>query len=242
MKYALVTGSTKGIGRQIGIDLLRKGCFVFFNYGHSDSAAEKLEKEIASISKNYKIIKSNLSSADSLNSFCSSIKSAAKKLDYLVLNTAITDKTPFENISFDKWNEIITTNLSMPFFIVQKLSSLLQKDGRIIFIGALLGIVPHAISVSYGISKAGLHMLAKYLVKYFAPNNITVNVIAPGFVDTPWQANKSKEHRTRIENKISLKRFALPEEISKTCLHIIDNGYINGQIIVLDGGYDYGET
>lgn len=99
-------------------------------------------------------------------------------------------------------------------------------------------MVPHAISIPYGVSKSSLGMLAKYLVKVFADRKITVNVLAPGFVETPWQMHKEQEHRQRIEDKIAVGRFATVKEISSTCLHLIDNGYINGQVIVVDGGYE----
>jgi 3-oxoacyl-[acyl-carrier protein] reductase len=88
------------------------------------------------------------------------------------------------------------------------------------------------------VSKAGLHFLAQSLVKIFANRNITVNVIAPGFINTSWQESKLPEHRQRIEDKIALKRFGEPEEVAKVCINIVDNDYINGAIINVDGGYD----
>lgn len=102
-----------------------------------------------------------------------------------------------------------------------------------------MGIHPHAMSISYGVSKAGLHFLTKYLVKYFGDRNITVNAICPGFVDTPWQKNKTLDHRERIEDKIALGRFAEPEEIAQLVNSVLENGYINGSILNIDGGYDF---
>lgn len=238
-KYALVTGSTKGIGKQIAEDLLKKEYFVILNYSKSDSDAAKTKRELTKISKKFAIIKADLSDLKAINVLAKKIKFITASIDYLVLNAGATERKPFEKLTIKDWNKVFNTNLTVPFFLIQKLNKSIRKNGRIIFIGSILGIVPHSVSIPYGISKAGAHILAKYLVKIFADRNITVNAVAPGFVDTQWQKNKTSAQRKNIENKIALKRFAEPEEISKTVMHIIDNGYINGQTIIIDGGYDY---
>lgn len=239
MKYAVVTGATKGIGKQIGIDLLKLGYFVIFNYGHDDSIIEDLNLELLRISDKFKIIKNDCSNIEKISSFVKEVSNINKYIDVLILNAATTDRTNFENLTIEQWNNVLTTNLTSPCFLVQKFKHLIRKNGNIIFTGSLLGTVPHAISIPYGVSKAGLHMLAKYLVKEFCEENIRVNVVAPGFVETPWQRNKPKDLRKRIEGKIALHRFATPEEISDVILFIINNNYINGAIMKIDGGYVY---
>lgn len=236
-KYSLITGSTKGIGKQIAIDLLKENIYVILNYAHSDSEAKKTRDQLSKISNDFSIIKSDLSLLDNLNAFIESVKKITHRIDYLILNAAITKRSSFEEVTVDDWMHVFNANLNIPFFIIQRLNSILQDNGNIIFIGALLGITPHATSIPYGVSKSSLGMLAKYLVRVFAQRKITVNVIAPGFVDTSWQNEKSPALRKKIENKISLKRFAKPEEISDTCLHLLKNSYINGQTILIDGGY-----
>jgi 3-oxoacyl-[acyl-carrier protein] reductase len=237
-KYALITSSTSGIGKAIGKLLLTNGYYVFFNYSKNEENRYKLEQEISEFKGQYSIIKADLSDYNSIYVLFNEINKITNILDCIVLNTAITNRKSFEDISFNEWNIVMDTNLNIPFFIVQKFSKMIKNDGRIIFIGALMGIVPHAISIPYSVSKAGLHMLAKSLVKVFKDRNITVNVIAPGFINTNWQLSKSTEHRKRIEDKIALKRFGCPEEVAKVCLNIIDNDYINGAVINIDGGYD----
>lgn len=238
-KYALITGSTKGIGKQIAIDLLKRNYFVILNYSNDDSVIKLLRKELDTISSKYKIIKHDLSKIDELSEFTDKVTAITKTLDVIILNTAITNRKEFRKIEPSEWNKVINTNLTSPFFILQKLDKYINENGNIIFIGALMGTVPHAISIPYGVSKAGLHMLGKYLVKIFCDRKITVNVIAPGFVDTPWQKNKPESLRKKIEGKIALHRFATPDEISLSCMHLIDNKYINGAILNLDGGYSY---
>lgn len=239
IKYALVTGSTKGIGKEIAFDLLRKGYFVFFNYSCDDSIIEELENEIILISSEFVIIKCDLAKQDSYLAFVEAIRSITQNLDVVVFNMAITNRKDFFSIRQDEWNDVITANLSIPFFILQAIGKSINTGGNIIFIGALLGIVPHALSISYGVSKAGLHMLSKYLVKVFAEQEITVNTIAPGFIETPWQNDKPDDIRSNIEKKIALHRFGTVQEVSKVCMLLLDNRYINGQVIVVDGGYCY---
>lgn len=241
MKTAVVTASTKGIGKAIGISLLKKECFVFFSYDKDEAAAEKLTEELnEKYSGMFMIMKADLSSLDGMNQMVATVQKKTSAIDYLVLNTGTTDRTPFQNITVEEWNRVMDTNLSIPFFTVQKLANNINRDGRIIFIGSLMGQIPHAMSVSYGVSKAAIHFLSKSLVKEFCDErNITVNCIVPGFVDTLWQLKKDPAQRERIENKTALHRFALPEEIADLCMSIIGNGYINGAEINIDGGYSY---
>jgi 3-oxoacyl-[acyl-carrier protein] reductase len=238
IKFALVTSSTRGIGKSIGIELLNKGYYVFFNYVNNDEDAYKLKQELVRFDGKYSIIKTDLSNLDGVDVIYDDIIKITNNLDCIVLNTGVTNYKSFKDLTPDDWNKVINTNLNVPFFLIQKLSDNIVYDGRIIFIGAILGLIPHGISIPYSVSKAGLTILAKSLVKYFKNKNITVNVIAPGFIDTSWQLLKDKDHRKRIENKIALNRFGYPEEVAKTCMHIIDNQYINGAVICVDGGYD----
>jgi 3-oxoacyl-[acyl-carrier protein] reductase len=236
-KYALITGSTKGIGKQIAIDLIREGHFVILNYAHSDIDAEKAKIELNEISDQFRIVKADLATMAGLGFLLKEIEKITPVMDYLILNAGATDRSAFNDITVDNWNAIVNTTLTIPFFLIQKLEKCIRANGRVIFIGSVLGRIPHAVSISYGVSKSALEMLAKYLVPIFSPRSITVNVVAPGFTDTEWQATKKPPQRKRIEDTISLKRFASVWEISSTCIHLINNGYITGQTIVVDGGY-----
>lgn len=240
-KTAIITGSTKGIGLAIAQSLLSRGCKVILNYAHDDQEANRLNialKEQHGPDK-FIIIKADLSTHSGLEQFTTATHEFSQTFDYLILNTAITDKTPFQEITTTNWHKVIDTNLNIPFFLVQRFSPKMQDYGKIIFIGAILGIYPHAMSISYGVSKAAVHFLARSLVKEFADRKITVNVIAPGFVNTPWQKDKQPEHRKRVEDKIALGRFAEDQEIAHMVSAVLDNDYINGAIIQMDGGYCY---
>jgi 3-oxoacyl-[acyl-carrier protein] reductase len=237
----VVTGSVKGIGKSIGLKLLKKGYFVIFNYANDDVAANKLKEELSENKfTDFAIVKCDLSSTDGAKQFLEKCLGFSKSFDYLVLNAGCTDRTRFGEITEDAWDKVMNTNLTVPFFLVQNFSPYINdKVGRIIFIGSKMGVAPHAMSISYGVSKAGVHFLAKSLVKEFAERKITVNAIAPGFIDTPWQKEKPAEQRARIEAKTALNRFGLPEEIADAVDMIIENHYINGTVLEIDGGYDF---
>lgn len=236
-KTAVITGGTKGIGKSIVMRLLNDGYKVVVNYGNSDSDAFEMMEELKEYKQNIILNKSDLSNLDGLNNFIECINDNFNTIDVLILNAGVTKREELEDITFDSWNYVMNTNLNIPFFIIQKMNNKISNNGKIIFISSVLGIKPDSISIQYGVSKAALISLTKYLVKYFVDRNITVNSICPGFVDTSWQLKKTAEHRKRIEDKIPLKRFAMPDEVAKTCIFLIENDYITGQNIIVDGGY-----
>jgi 3-oxoacyl-[acyl-carrier protein] reductase len=235
MKTALITGSTKGIGKEIGLDLLDRDYHVIFN-GHSIESCWTLKKQLDDymVKKgDYQIIRADLSYIEEIEKITKYIKN----LDVLILNAGITDRTPFGKIALENWNHVLNVNLTNQFFLIQELRNKINFDGKIIFISSISGIVPDAISISYGVSKAAIHMLVLYLAKEFAAQKITVNAIAPGYIMTDWHKNKSKEQLKRIAKKCLAGRLGTPEEVSKAVMAVIDNDFINGQVIRVDGGF-----
>lgn len=237
-KYALVTASTKGIGKAIGKVLLEKDYYVFFNYANNDVNASLFEKELLAYKDKYFIIKADLSKYEGIDILINCITSVTSSIDCIILNAGDTCKVPFNEIRPEQWEKVIATNVNIPFFTIQKMDHLLKDNGRIIFISSHLGVFPHATSIPYSVSKAANIMLARSLVKVYKSRGITVNAVAPGFVNTDWHKTKESDHKKRIENKIALGRFAYPEEIASICAHIIENEYLNGAVLQIDGGYD----
>ena len=226
-KTALVTGSTSGIGLAIAKSLLDLGCFVFLNYSRSDDSAQNVKSDLDVCHKGkFEIIKADLSSETEVDFLTEFVKGKVDKLDYIILNLGITCRGDFSTLTRNDWSRVINTNLSMPFFLLQNFDGMMGDYGRVVFIGSVLGIYPHSVSIPYGVTKAAIHFMVQTLVKYFATRFITVNAIAPGFVDTDWHALKSQELRKKIESKIALKRFATPSEISALCVSVIENDYI----------------
>jgi NAD(P)-dependent dehydrogenase (short-subunit alcohol dehydrogenase family) len=237
---ALVTGTSRGIGLAVTRMLLERGCRVVGAYGHDDAAAQKAVDSLGSLARNFTLVKTDLGHIEGVESLADKVESMGGGLTCLVSNVGITDKTPFGDVVLERWEEVIRTNLTIPFFLVQRLAGFMRdREGRIVFIGAVMGMRPHPMSYSYGVSKAGLHFLAQCLVKTMSPRGITVNVVAPGFVETAMQAGKARDHRLRIENRIALRRFACPEEVAAVVESLIQQEYVTGQILSVDGGYDF---
>lgn len=225
MKYALVTGSTKGIGKAIAEQLSQNGYVVLSN-----------GREVQANCKNY--IQADLSDMDGVKSLIDGVLQYTEQLDCLVLNVGATCRKSFGDIEYEDWQKVMDTNVNMPFMLIQGLYEHLAKNGNIVFIGSAMGVKPHATSIPYGVSKAAINMMAQCLVREVAERGVRVNVICPGFIDTEWQKEKPKWLRDRITEKTAMKRFGTPEEVAALCLAICKNTYVNGAIISVDGGYD----
>ena len=239
-KFAVVTGGTRGIGRAISERLLREGYSVVAVYAGNDQAAQTMAEDNGGYKDRLYLIRQDVSSYESACALAEKIKQICERVDVLVCNSATTDFTAFEGITPESWMRVMNVNLNGPFFLIQQMASAMRDDtGRVILLGSHVGNYPHARSVSYGVSKAGVHALARYLVKYFSPRGITVNCIVPGTIETSWHDEKTPEHRKRIEDKIALHRFGDPKEIAELCMAIIRNQYINGALLDIDGGYSY---
>lgn len=238
MKYAVITGGTKGIGEAIAELLLEKGYFVIVNYSSDVESARDFEKANERYFDRLKIIKQELSCYDDVERFVLQIRRISSNITALILNVGVTDRTGIYEISPKSWEYVMNTNVNVPFYMIQKLGLSIEDNvGRIIFIGSVCGQLPHSVSVSYGVSKAAVHQMSKELVKFFSPRGITVNTVVPGFIDTPRQKVKTQEQRGRIEQKTALKRFGEPEEVASLCYEVINNSYINGACLNIDGGY-----
>ena len=235
MKYALVTGSTTGIGLAVTRELFNNGFFVYMHYFHDISAEDD---EIIAPDKR-RLVKADLSTPEGAGILTDEIVKEDIKLDAVVLNAGVSCRKPFGQVSYDDWNEVMNVNVNSSFQLCQQLYPHITDSGSITFIGSDMGIYPHAISHVYSVSKAASHMLAQSLVKEFSEQGIRVNVIAPGFIDTDWQNEKPQWLREKIEEKIALKRFGTPNEVADACMFLVNNSYMNGAILQIDGGYCY---
>ena len=225
MKYALVTGSSRGIGHAIAERLSESGRVVFRN-GRSAGGGPNF-------------IQADLSTLGGVNLLADAVLERVPALDCVVLNAGATCRKSFGEIEYPDWQSVMDTNVNMPFFLIQRLADRISDGGSVMFISSAMSLKPHATSVPYGVTKAAVNMLAQCLVKELAPRGVRVNVICPGFIDTEWQKEKPEWLRTKIESKIALKRFGLPEEIADMCLRMAENAYINGAVVPVDGGYDF---
>ncbi len=240
MKHAFISGSTKGIGLSIGKGLLDLGYYVYFNFPPTDCDFTEFKQKIGDdYHGHYSLIEADVSNISCIEIIHKEILAVNKTLDLIVFNAGITDRSAFKEISFDSWMKIQDVSVNIPVFLLQKFFPIIPDNGNVVFIGSMLGDIPHSSSLSYGVSKGAIHALVRNLVKFFAAKQVRVNGVAPGFIDTQWQKSKAPEIRERIEKKIALKRFGSPDNVRDLVLQIIDNNYINGSILRIDGGYNF---
>ncbi len=237
MKNAIVTGGTKGIGLGIVKALLREGYFVYLTYANDQAAAQAAERELTLISTSFSVLQVNQADQEAMHSFTQSL--AGTPIHCIVCNAGTTVRKSTPNLTDEDWYRMMQVNVNSHFFLLRDLWQQIQPDSRLIFIGSMMAIEPHATSLPYAVTKAALHAMTKNLVKDFDGTGTTVNVIAPGFVGTDWQKNKPQEIRERICAKTAIHRFATIDEIADTALFLIHNPFVNGAVIEVSGGYNY---
>ena len=239
MDFALATGATSGMGRAIAETLLEDGSFVFLNYAHDTDRAERLCTELAAHRGRFEPCRADLSTYQGAESLISEMRERKVQLKYLVLCFGLTDRTHFADITVEAWERVMRANVNVPFFLIQGLhtAGILASGASILCVSSLMASIPHSTSLSYGVSKAAVSALCKNLVKFLAPSDIRINAIEPGFIDTPWQSQKSPEHRRRIEDKTALGRFGKASEVADMSLAILKNNYLTGSAIQISGGY-----
>lgn len=240
-RLAVITGGTKGLGRAIAERLLAEGFDVLLTFANDEIRAKSMQAELCARygDSDVAILRADASTLDSIDAIDSYLTSSGQRIGTLILNAGLTDRKSFEEIDVESWDRVLRANLDVPVFTIQRFIDRFAPGGSIVFTGSLMGIQPHSMSLSYGVSKSAIHALVKNLVKFLAPKGIRVNAVAPGFIDTEWQLEKPADVRDSINTKISLGRFATPQEVTDPYMMLINNSYITGETITIDGGYSY---
>ncbi|MDR1344413.1 MAG: SDR family oxidoreductase [Tannerellaceae bacterium] len=240
-KRILITGGTKGIGRAVALALAGEGYDLMLTYAADDMAASGFKREIAGLfpSCDAVVLKADVSCRKSIDVIADCLSGDDRTLEAVVFNAGLTCRTPFEEMGIDEWEKVFWGNVHFPVFLLQKIIGRINKGGSVVFTGSLMGIEPHSVSLAYGVTKSAVHALVRNLVKMLAPYGIRVNGVAPGFVETVWHDSKPLEIRRSIEGKIALGRFCKADELAGIYRMLIENSYLNGEIIVADGGYSY---
>jgi 3-oxoacyl-[acyl-carrier protein] reductase len=242
-KITVITGGTSGIGRGIAEKILAESAKedrIFVTYGHDEKKAAVFRDSLPEEKKSQVILmKADMSSYDEMMAFVEELKKRADHIDWLVSNAGISTYAKYEDYSFEEWTRIVNTNLSVPVFMVKELRPMMVEGGSVLFTGSYAGQQAYSSSLVYGVTKAAIHFLTKSLVKEFEPKGITVNAIAPGFIQTPWHENRTPESYERINRKIALHRFGEIKDVADMAYSILTNNYMNGSIVDIHGGYDY---
>ncbi|KHS55889.1 3-ketoacyl-ACP reductase [Terrisporobacter othiniensis] len=240
-KTALITGSSRGIGREIARLFAKNNYNVVINYNNSEEEAKKLLDELTNDGCSVKIFKADISNVNEANALVNFTIGNFEKIDVLVNNTGISRFNLFTDISYDEWHEVMNVNLNSVFYVTQKALQymLSEHSGKIINISSIWGMVGAANEVHYSTSKAALIGMSKALAKELGPSNIQVNVIAPGVIETDMLKEVDDDTIEMLKYETPLMRIGKPIDIARCALFLASEGgdFITGQVISSNGGF-----
>lgn len=233
-KIILISGASRGIGKQTAIDLCKSGYTVIVNYNQSKESAMELKEQF-----NIDIFKADISNSTEINQLTNYVLNKYKKIDVLINNAGISQTKLFTDITDNDWNNMINTNLYSCFKLTQNClpNMIHNKSGCIINISSMWGQVGASCESLYSITKAGIDAMTKSLAKELGPSGIRVNSIAPGFIDTDMNKCYSKEDVQNIINDTPLETIGKTTDISKCIKWLIEDNFTTGQIISVNGGF-----
>lgn len=238
-KVAIITGSSRGIGKAIALEFAKEGASIVINYSKDIEGAEKTLKELKEIGVSAIAIKKDVSTFESAEEIVNETIAHFGKVDILVNNAAVSTIGLFMDASKEEINKIMCTNLYGPLYLSRNvIRHMIGRGGVILNISSMWGEVGASCEVLYSTSKGGINLFTKALAKEMAPSNIRVNAIAPGVIDTKMNSFLSEEDRKALEEEIPMERFGLPSEIGKTAVFLCsdESSYITGQVLRVDGG------
>ena len=238
-KVAIITGASRGIGREIAIVLAKKGIKVIANYNNSMQKAIELKNELKSSNIDIDIFKADVSKREEVKNLVKFVLDKYKKIDILINNAGISEYKLFTEETDEDWNKVINNNLYSAFIMCQEVSKNMihNKSGCIINISSIWGQVGASLEVLYSISKAGMNGLTKALAKELGQSNIRVNSIAPGIINTDMNGNLTEDELKQICEDIPLRKIGHVQDIKKCVGWLIEDNYTTGQILSINGGW-----
>ena len=239
-KVAVVTGASRGIGRAIACELAKRGIYVVINYAGSKEKAEEVKAEIEADGGEAETVQCNVADFEACQTFLKDVAKQHGHIDILVNNAGITKDGLLMGMREEDFAKVLDTNLKGTFNCIRHVSRqmLKQKSGRIINMASVVGICGNAGQANYAASKAGVIGLTKSAAKELASRHITVNAIAPGFIQTDMTAVLSDKVKEETAKMIPMGSFGEPEDIAKAVAFLAseDARYITGQVLCVDGG------
>lgn len=239
-KCAVITGASRGIGREIALKYAKEGANIVLNYRNSEIEALQLKEELDKLGSNTLIIKANVSNFEEAERLIKEVKEVFGRVDILVNNAGITKDNLIMRMKEEDFDSVIDVNLKGAFNCLKAVTPIMirQKYGKIINMSSVVGVIGNAGQVNYCASKAGLIGMTKSLAREIGGKNINVNAIAPGFIDTDMTKVLSEEQKKNIMSQVPLKRLGQADDIANLALFLASeqSNYITGQVIHVDGG------
>ena len=239
-KVALVTGASRGIGRSIALRLARKGFFVVVNYRGAQTRAQGVLDEIENAGGQGRIYPCDVASETDVKTMIETIVKQYGRLDVVVNNAGVTKDNLILRMKAEDLDLVLDTNLKGTFYCMKYAAKqmLRQRSGRIINISSIVGIHGNAGQVNYSASKAGIIGMTKSLAKELGSRGITVNAVAPGFIETEMTEDLPEEIKKKMQESIPLGHFGQSEDIAAAVSFLASEGaaYITGQVLGVDGG------
>ena len=239
-RIALVTGASRGIGRETALELARRGCSVAVNYSRSEKAAEETVAEIEAMGRRAFAVKADVSSAAEVKEMFAAVASKLGPVEILVCNAGITRDNLLMRMKEDEWNDVISADLSSLFYCAKEALRPMLKArwGRIIAISSVTGLVGNPGQCNYAAAKAGMTGFIKSLAKEVGSRGITANAVAPGYIETDMTSELPSEIREAMLKNIPSGRTGTPSDVARAVAFIAseDSEYIQGQVIAVDGG------
>ncbi len=239
-RVALVTGGSRGIGRAVALELATRGNRVAINYAGNEAAAAEVVEEIASTGREAMAIKADVGDVDEVDRLFSEVTAYMGPIEILVNNAGITRDGLVLRMDPADWDRVMVTNLRSVFLCSKAAlrPMVRSKWGRIINVSSVAGLGGNAGQANYAASKAGIIGFTKSVAKEVGSRGITVNAVAPGFIDTDMTNDLSDDVRAAASASIAVGRFGLPREVASTVGYLASDeaAYVTGQVLVVDGG------
>lgn len=242
-RAAVVTGSSRGVGRNVALAFAKEGADVLINYTSSEGPATELVEEIKRLGRRSVAVKADVATKADVENMMSVAKQEFGRLDILVNNAGFTRPAMLTKMTEEQWDAVVDAHLKGPFLCVQAASKYFQEQqyGKVINVSSVAGLVGTVGQVNYSAAKGGILSLTKSVARELARYNVCANVISLGIVETDMTEKIRNDEKLReiYMNRILMKRFGTAENISPAFVFLAstDSDYITGQVLCVDGGY-----
>ncbi len=238
-EVVVVTGGSRGIGAEIVKLLAKANHNVIINYNKSEECAKNVERELKKLGCTVDIFKADVSKKEEAESLIKFAINKYGRIDVLVNNAGISQTKLFTEITDEDWQNMISNNLNSAFYCTREAvkNMIHNKNGLVVNISSIWGVTGASMEVHYSTAKSGLIGFTKALAKELGPSNIRVNAIAPGIIDTDMCKEYSAEEKEKIKEEIPLEKIGTAENIAKCIKWLIEDDYVTGEVISINGGW-----